>query len=239
MSALRCPTVTPRAPVFRCVALAGACAAITVLAGACTPTSGTPASDSLPPLSQAPLSSAPLGADATTAPATPPGVLVVPASNHITGTWPTHCAAQGRLPDPACTPGSIRSDVDPHHLELTVCKAGWSESVLPPASEFARGKTEAMAAYGVPASQRRVTQLDHKIPRSLGGSNDVTNLWAEASDDPGNGAHNSKDVVETRVHLAVCHGTVPWASAVTAFAKDWTTAETTLGITAGQRREDH
>jgi hypothetical protein len=167
----------------------------------------------------------------TTTQITPTGVLVVPASNHVTGTDPGHCTARGKLPDPVCTPGSIRSDVDPNHLELTVCHPGWAASILPPNAEFARAKTASMHDYGIPAAQRSVTEYDHEIPRSLGGSNDRTNLWAQVSDEPGRGVNNSKDTVETRVHLAVCRGTVPWRDAVLAFSRDWTTAERTLGVT--------
>jgi hypothetical protein len=152
------------------------------------------------------------------------GPAVVHASNHVTGTYSTHCVAQGALPDPVCTPGSIRDDVDPAHLELTVCQPGWSDSILPPLTEFARHKTQAMLAYGVPATERPVTEYDHKVPRSLGGSNDVTNLWPEVSDEPGKGVHNRKDEVEDRIHRAVCAGRVALRDAQVAFATDWTTA---------------
>jgi hypothetical protein len=91
-----------------------------------------------------------------------------------------------------------------------------------------------MHDYGVLDVQRSVTEYDHKIPRNLGGSNDRTNLWAEISDEPGRGVNNSKDTVETRVHLAVCRGAVPWRDAVLAFSRDWTTAEQVLSISPGR-----
>jgi hypothetical protein len=135
-----------------------------------------------------------------------------------------------RLPVHSCTPGSVRSDIDPSHLELTVCKPGWSASVRPPTAETDRLKTEAMAAYGVPAAQRRVTELDHLEPEVLGGSSDVTNLWPEVSDEPGKGTHNSKDELEVRMHAAVCQGKVSLQDAQAAFASNWTTVAQALGL---------
>lgn len=162
-------------------------------------------------------------------------VLVVPASGHVTGTYPTTChrnpGDDPRLPVLACTPGSIRSDIDPTHLELTVCKPNWSATVRPPTTETNRSKTAAMASYGVPVSQRPVTELDHLVPLELGGGNSTTNLWPEVSDKPGRGFRNSKDAVEDEVHSWVCHGNqAQWSVAVSAFASNWTTAERSLGI---------
>lgn len=162
-------------------------------------------------------------------------VLVVHANgNHVTGNQPASCVrTPAEDPDgPAriCTPGSVRDDVDPAHMELTVCKPGWSDTILPPSAEFARAKTAAMRAYGVSDIQRPVTEYDHDIPRSLGGSNDVNNLWPQVSDQFGKGFHNTKDEVETRLHAAVCKGKVRLVDAQWAIAANWRTAEATLGI---------
>lgn len=176
----------------------------------------------------------------TVEPSLVPGVLVVPASNHVTGTYPTTChrapSDDVRLPVRACTPGSIRSDIDPHHLELTVCKPGWSQGARPPTTETQRLKTVAMAAYGVPASLRDRTEFDHEVPEADGGSSDTTNLWPEVSTRP-TGFRNDKDDVEDHVHAAICsHRGDPvameriWSIAVRAMATDWTTAERKLGI---------
>lgn len=162
-------------------------------------------------------------------------VLVMHANgNHITGVQPASCprppGGDLSMPVRSCTPGSIRDDIDPNHLELTVCKPGWSDTILPPSAEFARAKTAAMLAYGVPATQRPITEYDHQIPRSLGGSNDVSNLWPEISDQPGKGFHNTKDEVESRLHVAVCKGKVRLVDAQWAISVNWRTAEATLGI---------
>lgn len=168
--------------------------------------------------------------------ATATHVLVVPASSHVTGgPYPTTChRAPGddqRLPVRACTPGAIRSDVDPTHLELTVCKPGWSDTIRPPTSETNRLKTAAMTAYVIPPTARPTTELDHDVPEALGGASDVENLWPQVSDQPGAGTHNTKDGVELKVHIWVCHGhQAQWAAAVQAFAVNWTTTEQTLRI---------
>jgi hypothetical protein len=160
-------------------------------------------------------------------------VLVVPASSHVTGVYPTSCkrgpGEDLRLPLRACTPGSVRDDVDPAHLELTVCKPGWSDTIRPSTTETNRVKTFAMGAYGVPPELRSRTELDHDIPLSMGGSSHVTNLWPEVSTRPV-GFRNDKDDVEDHVRAAVCHHRVTWRAAITALADDWTTTETKLGI---------
>ena len=167
-------------------------------------------------------------------PVPPTGVAVVPASSHVTGLpYPAHCVSRngGQFPDPVCTPGAIRDDIDPEHLELTVCKPGWSGSVRPPKTETDRLKTQAMRAYGVPASERKTTELDHQIPESMGGASDVKNLRPEVSDLHGAGFRNSKDGVEDTIHTWVCSGHRDrWADAVIAINTDWTTAERKLGI---------
>lgn len=169
-------------------------------------------------------------------------ILVVHGMNVVTGNFPNSCQAQdnGELPDPICTPGSVRDDVDPNHPELTVCKPGWSESVLPPRNDFAYAKTRLMKIYDVPASKRSITELDHKVPRSLGGSNDVTNLWPEVSDRPNKGFANNKDRVEIHVHAAFCNDELKknghsLLDAQVAMARNWMTAEQMLGLPVSWR----
>lgn len=176
----------------------------------------------------------------TPAPSPAPGVLVVPGSSHVTGVYPATCRrAPGddvRLPVRTCTPGSIRSDgVNPTDTQLaaTICKPGWTATVRPPSSETDRLKTLAMAAYGVPAAQRSIVELDHLVPLELDGNNDVSNLWPEVSDEPGHGFRNTKDVVENNLKTAVCAHRITLTAAQVAIATNWTTAEPKLGIAPG------
>lgn len=159
------------------------------------------------------------------------GVRVVKASDHITGQYPAHCARDGiseLYPVPTCTPGSLRDDVDPNNLKATICKPYWSSMHHPPRAETERVKTQAMAAYGVPPEKRDITELDHFYPVSFGGSNDVSNLWAQVS--TRNSFWNDKDDVEIAVHYAICSGKVNWVDAVHAFDSDWRTAKQKLGL---------
>lgn len=171
---------------------------------------------------------------ATSVEPTTVGALVVPGSSHVTGTYSTSChrgpGDDPRLPVMSCTPGAVRDDIDPDHLEWTVCKPGWSDSVRPPTVETNRMKTAAMRAYGVPEELRPVTELDHKVPESLGGASHALNVWPQVSDKPGKGFHNTKDEVESRVHSWVCQHRGRWADTVRAFATNWVTVERVLGI---------
>jgi hypothetical protein len=170
-----------------------------------------------------------------------PKVIIAPTA-HVTGTYPARCvrgvADDPRLPVMSCTPGSVRSDITDATKAATICNPHWSTSTIrAPKAETDRLKTIAMAAYGVPASARSTTELDHDVPLWLGGSNDVSNLWAERSDLAGQGFRNSKDNVETRLHSAVCGRIpgmrpVPLRDAQVAIARDWVTAEAVLGIAA-------
>ena len=168
--------------------------------------------------------------------------VIVGATAHVTGTYPTRCVRGAgddpRLPVMSCTPGSVRSDITDTTIGATVCNPHWStSSIRAPQSETDPIKTVSMRVYGIAASDRRITELDHKVPLELGGSNDVSNLWAERSDEPGQGFRNSKDTVENRLHAAVC-GRIPGArpvslrAAQSAIATNWTTALAVLHIPA-------
>lgn len=168
--------------------------------------------------------------------------VIVGATSHVTGTYPVSCVRgpsdDALLPVTSCTPGSVRSDITDATKLATICNPHWStRSIRAPQSETDPLKTIAMHAYGVPASARSTTELDHDVPLELGGSNDVTNLWPERSDLPGQGFRNSKDNVESRLHAAVCGRisgmrAVPLRDAQVAIARNWTTALVVLHVPA-------
>lgn len=211
----------------------GVVVAVVCVAGCGSPAVAPPVRVSDPPTPAA--APGPAGAP-TPDQGLPVGVRVVPASSHVTGLpYPPHCVLQpgsgGQLPDQQCTPGSIRSDIDPGHLERNVCLKGWSGTVRPPKAETDKLKTQAMASYGVPAGERSITELDHKIPESMGGASDTSNLWPQVSNEPGHGFRNTKDDVEDQVHAWICSGHRDrWADAVVAFAVDWRTVKNKLGV---------
>ena len=153
-----------------------------------------------------------------------PGVLAAVADEgRVTYTVTLHpgqCHARddGRLPDPACTPGSTDPRITQASIATTICRAGWTATVRPPASATDRAKRDvAYPAYGIPAATP--SELDHLVPLELGGSNDITNLWIEVGRVP-----NVKDAVENRLRAEVCAGRVSLAAAQLAIAANWETA---------------
>lgn len=162
----------------------------------------------------------------------PPVLVIHPNANHVTGTpYPTSCIRwpgdDPKLPVRTCTPGSVRDDI----TVATLCAQGWStDTIRPPRTETDALKTFVMRAYAIPTAQRATTELDHLVPLELGGSDDVTNFWAEPSDLPGHTFRNLKDGVEGRLRLAVCAHRVTLAAAQWAIAVNWQTAEKTLGL---------
>jgi len=175
-----------------------------------------------------------------------PGVLTVtPNGAHVTGLpYPSLCVrppgADPRLPVRTCTPGSVRSDITQANIDQTLCNSAWSTSLIrPPKAETDALKTVVMRAYGVPASLRYKTELDHAVPLELAGSDDVTNFSAEISDIPnGKPAYrNTKDDIEGWLHDAVCQRKVSLAAAQWAIGINWTTAMETLGLPVPPKRK--
>jgi hypothetical protein len=66
----------------------------------------------------------------------------------------------------------------------------------------------------------------HLVSLELGGGpDDPRNLWPEPHPSP-----NPKDKIENNLHRAVCSHRITLATAQTAIASDWTTAEARLGL---------
>ncbi len=128
-----------------------------------------------------------------------------------------HARDSGKLPDPACTPGSADPAVTQATIHATICIRGWTATIRPPSSETTPLKHDiAYPAYSIPPGT--VSELDHLVPLELGGSNDVTNLWPEAGPVP-----NAKDPVENDLRADVCAGELTLATAQAAIAADWET----------------
>ena len=146
----------------------------------------------------------------------------------VTGTLTGPCLARddGRLPDPRCTPGVIDPAVTQADIQSTICVFGYTSTVRPPEGQTEAFKSgQAYPAYGLAAGTPG--ELDHLVPLELGGANDAANLWPEAGPVP-----NPKDSVEDTLHRAVCDGPVGLARAQRAIARDWETAESSLGLSA-------
>lgn len=118
-------------------------------------------------------------------------------------------------PAPELTPGLRRVAIT---RELA-CSTAWGRD--------RRHVTVAMrrhvfASYGIRWADRAQYEVDHLIPRSLGGADDVLNLWPQPY--AGSRGARKKDRLEIALSKAVCRGTVTLARAQDAIAADWVAA---------------
>ena len=122
------------------------------------------------------------------------------------------CAAQGGLPDPACTPGALLAT----GTKDAICQPGYAGSVRNvPTSE----KNQDYAEYGIASHTPGQYEVDHLVSLELGGSNDISNLWPElASPKPG---FHEKDQVENYLHSQVCSGAIALKDAQVEIATNW------------------
>jgi hypothetical protein len=146
---------------------------------------------------------------------------------------PTGCHYRGSglyvLPDAQCTPGVTNPVVtaDAPHYKHTICKAGWTATVRPSASDSDKLKSRAMKMYGLPLSAKPKYELDHLIPLEVGGAPaDIRNLWPEPNYPHGGSGfvHNPKDATESDLRRAVCAGRMSLTDAQRIETTDWTTA---------------
>lgn len=115
-------------------------------------------------------------------------------------------------PDGACTPGAIFPEVTTDQ----VCRAGYSASVRNVPADLSR---QVYSAYGVIDRAAGEYQVDHLVPLEAGGSNDIANLWPQATAAvPGS---REKDRVENYLHDQVCAGRMTLFDAQRAIATDW------------------
>jgi len=82
--------------------------------------------------------------------------------------------AMGGLPDRACTPGDIFTTA----TKDQICVSGYSSSVRDVPQSV---KEQVYAAYGITSRQPGQYEVDHLVNLSIGGSNDISNLWPEAA----------------------------------------------------------
>jgi hypothetical protein len=115
---------------------------------------------------------------------------------------------QFSLPDPKLTPGVVRPI-----SAKTICETTWHLD--------RRHVTEAMKAevyrsYGAKKVKGKCCEVDHRVPRSIGGADDMRNLWpqlwAEAK---------PKDRLEVKVGRAICNGEMTLKAGQAIFLGDW------------------
>jgi hypothetical protein len=123
------------------------------------------------------------------------------------------CALRGSLPDPECTPGAVLST-----QASEVCDAAFASSVGDAPQNL---REEVYADYGLNSGASSSYPIDQLIPASLGGSNDIANLWpSPLSPAPG---FNEKAEAAVWLRQQVCSGNVSLQEAQRQMAADWTT----------------
>jgi hypothetical protein len=136
-------------------------------------------------------------------------------------------AAGAYLPDPACTPGAVDPAVTEATIGATICVSGYTASVRPSTSLTSPAKIASLADYGMTAGP--TIEYDHLLPLELGGASSVSSLWPEPNKATAKGVNNPKDAIENAIK-AVCAHTVQLSTAQAAMVKNWTTAESVLGL---------
>jgi len=123
------------------------------------------------------------------------------------------CVARGPLPDPDCTPGSVFEDTTVEEI----CVSGYSKTVRKVSQKL---KNEIFTLYGieypVPFGSY---EIDHLVPLSLGGSNEVANLWPKSAEPfPG---FFEKNVTGNYLKEEVCSSRIALTVAQEKIAKNW------------------
>ena len=180
------------------------------------------------PSSPAPIPSA---AAASMAQATPPTATASPAHapSATRAPTPSPSRAGGQLPgepDPARTPGAVNPAVTQATIGRTICVAGWTATVRPPASYTTALKRRQIAEYGYADTRLSDYEEDHLIPLEVGGApSDPANLWPEPYDamlpDGTPVGARVKDQIENRLRELVCSRVMPLATAQHLIATDW------------------
>lgn len=129
-------------------------------------------------------------------------------------------AEGGQLPNPRLTPGVA----DQRATIALVCGTRWGRDRRHVTAAMRR---QVFRAYGMTgakdaACQPKGCEMDHLIPRELGGADDVRNLWPEPKSGPWNA--KLKDRLENRLRREVCHGGLSLGDAQRAIVKDWPAA---------------
>ena len=120
--------------------------------------------------------------------------------------------------NPMLTPGAILTT-----SKSTICRSGYSDTVRDVSEKT---KDEVFARYGLvrPRYMLGRYEVDHWVPLSLGGSNDITNLYPMAAPE-----YKRKDVVEVAALRAVCKGELGLSEAQFMIANDWRALGERLG----------
>jgi hypothetical protein len=115
-------------------------------------------------------------------------------------------------PNKTMTPGKIIPGV----TRQDVCQSGYAKKVR---SDLTKTKKQMIYRnYNVPYDTSKY-QIDHLVPISIGGSNDVENLWPQPI--VHNAGYLEKQQVAQWLHEKVCNGSIQIEEAQRLMLKDW------------------
>lgn len=124
----------------------------------------------------------------------------------------TQNCTQGIYPDTECTPGAVF----PNLTKKDICWSGYSASVRDVPESLKNKIYKSYNVIKVPYEN----ECDHLVPLSIGGNNDISNLWIQKYNMT-LGAYD-KDKIENCFHRMVCDGTLDLREAQMIMAKNWT-----------------
>lgn len=129
--------------------------------------------------------------------------------------------SDGTRPDPALTPGAVRTtstaeicDKTRHTADVRNVSGAEKQAVY-----HRYGLASNRAGW---CNSEEGCEIDHLVSLELGGSNDIANLWPQPYAGEWN-AH-AKDALENRLHKLVCAGRLDIVTAQTAIRTDWIAA---------------
>lgn len=142
-------------------------------------------------------------------------IALAAVSAGLLGIWLWPGIEQNSLPRPDLTPGAAKT-----LLAVDVCAlpAGESDPAVP--GELAR---LTFSRYGMKEPKPGQYEVDYLISPSLGGAEDVRNLWPQPYN---KGPWNArvKDALEDYLRREVCAGRMELQTAQAAIAQDWIAA---------------
>jgi hypothetical protein len=119
------------------------------------------------------------------------------------------------LPKPNLTPGAT---VPVTTADVCVAEQPDDARVIPVSVQ-----RQVFEEYGIRDGGPRAYEVDHLITLSLGGSDDIRNLWPQSYSAPVWNAH-VKDALENRLHQLVCDGQLDLTRAQQDISTDWIAA---------------
>lgn len=131
-------------------------------------------------------------------------------------------SARAVMPDLHVTPGVANPAVTQANIARTICRAGWTKTIRPPASYTNRLKKQQLASEPYASKKQPAAfEEDHLISLELGGDpRDPRNLWPQPYAPADRMGARVKDQVETYLKREVCAGRTTLADAQAAVV-DW------------------